>query len=255
MTVQEIMAGPMPWQNRITGYYNGSLKSSDSLYLGTAGVELGTRLGSDVTASGKTAANSIVCCPARRYDPSSCWQTLNSLKIMYHKRQPVSSMHACRGWWMPTARTYTAEGDDLCSCSIFTVPVLNAKKSHRPLHGLRRDASDPERRRWQIVPVRPAGCAKKKVISAASFSAARRSEVFAPKASANSIYASGENVNTNRAAARKARSWPPSREATRLTPSWALTRGSGARKTSSPYREAIDSFDGVDDVTPAAQHT
>ena len=51
------------------------------------------------------------------------------------------------------------------------------------------------------------------------------------------------------------RSWPPSREATRLTPSWALIRGSGARKTSSPYREAIDSFGGVDDVTPATRHT
>lgn len=47
------------------------------------------------------------------------------------------------------------------------------------------------------------------------------------------------------------RSWPPSREATRLTPSWALIRGSGARRTSSPYREAIDSFGGVDDETPA----
>ena len=257
MTVQEIMAGPMPWQNRITGYYNGSLKSSDSLYLGTAGVELGTRLGSDVTASGKTAANSIVCCPARRYDPSSCWQTLNSLKIMYHKRQPVSSMHACRGWWMPTARTYTAEGDDLCSCSIFTVPVLNAKKAidHYTVYGgtlLIRNDADGRSYLYDLLDVQ-----KKKLISAPSFSAtaARRSEVFAPKPSANSIYASGENVNTNRAAARKARSWPPSREATRLTPSWALTRGSGARKTSSPYREAIDSFDGVDDVTPAAQHT
>lgn len=78
------------------------------------------------------------------------------------------------------------------------------EKSHRPLHGLRRDASNPERRRWQIVPVRPAGCAKKKVISAASFSAARRSEVFAPKPSENSIPTSGGNVNTNHAAARKA---------------------------------------------------
>lgn len=35
------------------------------------------------------------------------------------------------------------------------------EKSHRPLHGLWRHASDPKRRRWQIVPVRPAGCAKK----------------------------------------------------------------------------------------------
>lgn len=56
MTVQEIMAGPMPWQNRITGYYNGSLKSSDSLYIGTAGVELGTRLGSDATVLVKNSS-------------------------------------------------------------------------------------------------------------------------------------------------------------------------------------------------------
>ena len=35
------------------------------------------------------------------------------------------------------------------------------EKSHRPLHGLWRYASDPERRRWQIVLVRPAGYAKK----------------------------------------------------------------------------------------------
>lgn len=45
---------------------------------------------------------------------------------------------------------------------------------------------------------------KKKVISAASFSAARRSEVFTPKPSANSVYASGGNVNTNNLSDRKA---------------------------------------------------
>lgn len=39
---------------------------------------------------------------------------------------------------------------------------------------------------------------KKKVISAPSFSAARRSEVFAPKPSANSILISGGNVNTEK---------------------------------------------------------
>ena len=27
-------------------------------------------------------------------------------------------MRTCRGRWMPTAWTYTAEGDDLCSCSV-----------------------------------------------------------------------------------------------------------------------------------------
>ena len=74
------------------------------------------------------------------------------------------------------------------------------EKSHRPLHSLWRHASDPKRRRWQIVLVRPAGCAKKKVISAPSFSAtaARRSEVFAPKPSANSVPTSGGNVNTEK---------------------------------------------------------
>ena len=35
----------IPWQSQITSYYNGSLKSSDSLYLGTTGMEIGTRLG------------------------------------------------------------------------------------------------------------------------------------------------------------------------------------------------------------------
>ena len=46
-------------------------------------------------------------------------------------------MRGCRGWWMPTARTYTVEGDDLCSCSIFAVPVLNAKKAidHYTVYG------------------------------------------------------------------------------------------------------------------------
>ena len=35
----------MPWQSQITSYYNGNLKSSDSLYLGTTGAEICTRLG------------------------------------------------------------------------------------------------------------------------------------------------------------------------------------------------------------------
>lgn len=55
--------------------------------------------------------------------------------------------------------------------------------------------------------------------------------------------------------AERRRSWPPLNGITRLTPSWALTHGYAARRTSSPYREAIDSFGGVDDVTLAAQHT
>ena len=116
------------------------------------------------------------------------------------------NMRDCRGWWMPTAWTYTAEGDDLCCCSIFAVPVLNAKKAidHYTVYGgtlLIRNDADGRSYLYDLLDVK-----KKKVISAPSFSAtaARRSEVFAPKPSANSIPTSGGNVNTNHAAARKA---------------------------------------------------
>lgn len=129
------------------------------------------------------------------------------------------------------------------------------EKSHRPLHGLRRDASNPERRRWQIVPVRPAGCAKKKVISAASFSAARRSEVFAPKPSENSIPTSGGNVNTNHAAARKAAQLATIERSNPFDSELGAHTWIRSAEDILTYREAIDSFGGVDDVTPAAQHT
>lgn len=109
-------------------------------------------------------------------------------------------MRGCRGWWMPTAWTYTAEGDDLCSCSIFTVPVLNAKKAidHYTVYGgtlLIRNDADGRSYLYDLLDVQ-----KKKVISAPSFSAtaARRSEVFAPKPSANSVPTSGGNVNTEK---------------------------------------------------------
>lgn len=86
----------------------------------------------------------------------------------------------------------------------FTVPVLDAKKAidHYTVYGgtlLIRNDADGRSYLYDLLDVQ-----KKKVISAASFSAARRSEVFAPKPSANSIPASGGNVNTNHAAARKA---------------------------------------------------
>lgn len=110
------------------------------------------------------------------------------------------NMRGCRGWWMPTAWTYTAEGDDLCSCSIFTVPVLNAKKAidHYTVYGgtlLIRNDADGRSYLYDLLDVQ-----KKKVISAPSFSAtaARRSEVFAPKPSANSVPTSGGNVNTEK---------------------------------------------------------
>ena len=85
----------------------------------------------------------------------------------------------------------------------FAVPVLNAKKAidHYTVYGgtlLIRNDADGRSYLYDLLDVQ-----KKKVISAASFSAKTHSEVFAPKPSANSIPASGGNVNTNRAAARK----------------------------------------------------
>lgn len=113
-------------------------------------------------------------------------------------------MRTCRGRWMPTAWTYTAEGDDLCSCSIFAVPVLNAKKAidHYTVYGgtlLIRNDADGRSYLYDLLDVQ-----KKKVISKTSFSAETHSEVTSPKPSANSVPASSGNVNTNHAAARKA---------------------------------------------------
>ena len=86
----------------------------------------------------------------------------------------------------------------------FTVPVLNAQKTidHYTVYGgtlLIRNDADGRSYLYDLLDMR-----KKKVISAPSFSAARRSEVFAPKPSANSIPTGGGNVNTDHAAARKA---------------------------------------------------
>lgn len=107
-------------------------------------------------------------------------------------------MRTCRGWWMPTAWTYTAEGDDLCSCSIFTVPVLDAKKAidHYTVYGgtlLIRNDADGRSYLYDLLDVQ-----KKKVISKTSFSAETHSEVTSPKPSANSIPTSDGNVNTEK---------------------------------------------------------
>ena len=80
----------------------------------------------------------------------------------------------------------------------FAVPVLNAKKAidHYTVYGgtlLIRNDADGRSYLYDLLDVQ-----KKKVISAPSFSAARRSEVFAPKPSANSILISGGNVNTEK---------------------------------------------------------
>lgn len=82
----------------------------------------------------------------------------------------------------------------------FAVPVLNAKKAidHYTVYGgtlLIRNDADGRSYLYDLLDMQ-----KKKVISAPSFSAtaARRSEVFAPKPSVNSIPASGGNVNTEK---------------------------------------------------------
>lgn len=82
----------------------------------------------------------------------------------------------------------------------FAVPVLNAKKAidHYTVYGgtlLIRNDTDGRSYLYDLLDVQ-----KKKVISAPSFSAtaARRSEVFAPKPSASSIPTSDGNVNTEK---------------------------------------------------------
>lgn len=119
-------------------------------------------------------------------------------------RSGVRYARGCRSWWMPTAWTYTAEGDDLCCCSIFAVPVLNAKKAidHYTVYGgtlLIRNDADGRSYLYDLLDVQ-----KKKVISKTSFSAETHSEVTSPKPSANSIPTGGGNVNSNNLSGRKA---------------------------------------------------
>lgn len=76
----------------------------------------------------------------------------------------------------------------------FAVPILNVKKAidHYTVYGgtlLIRNDADGKSYLYDLLDVE-----KKKVISTPSFSAARRSEVFAPKPSDTSIPADGENV-------------------------------------------------------------
>ncbi len=134
----------------------------------------------------------------------------------------------------------------------FAVPVLNAKKAidHYTVYGgtlLIRNDADGRSYLYDLLDMQ-----KKKVISAPSFSAtaARRSEVFAPKPSANSIYAPGENVNTHRAAARKAAQMATIERNNPFDPELGAHTWIRSAEDILTYREAIDSFGGVDDVTP-----
>lgn len=96
---------------------------------------------------------------------------------------------------------------------------------------------------------------KKKVISSTPFSAARRSGVFEPKPSANSVPASDGNVNTNHAAARKAAQLATIERSNPFDSELGAHTWIRSAEDILTYREAIDSFGGVDDVTPAALHT
>lgn len=96
---------------------------------------------------------------------------------------------------------------------------------------------------------------KKKVISKTSFSAETHSEVTSPKPSANSVPTSGGSVNTNHAAARKAAQLATIERNNPFDPELGAHTWIRSAEDILTYRETIDSFGGVDDVTPAAQHT
>ena len=132
----------------------------------------------------------------------------------------------------------------------FAVPVLNAKKAidHYTVYGgtlLIRNDADGKSYLYDLLDVE-----KKKVISKTPFSAETHSEVTSPKPSANSIYASGENVNTNHAAARKAAQLATIERNNPFDPELGAHTWIRSAEDILTYREAIDSFGGVDDVTP-----
>lgn len=93
---------------------------------------------------------------------------------------------------------------------------------------------------------------KKKVISKTSFSAETHSEVTSPKPSTNSIPTGGGNVNSNNLSGRKAAQLATIERSNLFDPE--LGAHTWIRSAEDIW-EAIDSFGGVDDVTPAAQHT
>ena len=74
-------------------------------------------------------------------------------------------------------------------------------------------------------------------------------------ASANSIPTGGGNVNTNNLSARKAAQLATIERSNPFDPELGAHTWIRSAEDILTYREAIDSFGGVDDVTPAAQHT
>lgn len=74
-------------------------------------------------------------------------------------------------------------------------------------------------------------------------------------ASANSIPTGGGNVNSNNLSARKAAQLATIERNNPFDPELGAHTWIRSAEDILTYREAIDSFGGVDDVTPAAQHT
>lgn len=74
-------------------------------------------------------------------------------------------------------------------------------------------------------------------------------------ASTKSIPTSGGNVNTNHAAARKAAQLATIERSNPFDSELGAHAWIRSAEDILTYREAVDSFGGVDDVTPAAQHT
>lgn len=74
-------------------------------------------------------------------------------------------------------------------------------------------------------------------------------------ASATSIPTGGGNVNSNNLSARKAAQLATIERSNPFDPELGAHTWIRSAEDILTYREAIDSFGGVDDVTPAAQHT
>lgn len=141
----------------------------------------------------------------------------------------------------------------------FAVPVLNAKKAidHYTVYGgtlLIRNDADGKSYLYDLLDVE-IDVEKKKVISKTPFSAETHSEVTSPKPSANSIPTSGGNVNSNNLSARKAAQLATIERSNPFDPELGAHTWIRSAEDILTYRETVDSFGGVDDVTPAAQHT
>ena len=163
-------------------------------------------------------------CRRRRYGSHKCFTSIFSPPIVYPNSshphgawRPMRSQRSRPVRWVSQARHRSAsaaaagasaayrparhaQGDKDAQNgwyrydTQFAVPILNAKKAidHYTVYGgtlLIRNDADGKSYLYDLIDIE-----KKKVISAASFSAETHSEVFAPKPSDTSILTDGENV-------------------------------------------------------------